>query len=174
MRLTQSQKAVAAVILLVLGIAFGGIARLAASAEQTSYFGHTSAPEFAHVTADQTYLLSVHGGSKALADQGLNAAGLACSYITPTDPTLRSLKLTAEAADSNATNTIATFSAPVGGAIRIVCPTYSGAVFLDGADNAPFDLAGLYLLLCVLALTLGVALAVSAMRSAGAPAVPSA
>ncbi len=166
MRLAQSRKAAIAAILLILGIGFGAVARLAASAEQTSYFGRSSAPQFAQVTEGRTYLLSVHGGVNALTDQGLNAASLACSYLTPSNNTLQSLKLTAEAADTKATNAVASFLAPLTGAIRVQCPSYAGAVYLDGADNAPFDLAGLYLLLCIGSLFGAVVFGVSAARTA--------
>jgi hypothetical protein len=65
--------------------------------------------------------------------------------------------------DSKATDAIGTFAAPVTGDVHLDCIGW-GAVFVDDADDAGGDLAGLFLVLCVIALTLGAALGLSALR----------
>jgi hypothetical protein len=159
-----SRRAVAAVVLTILAIAFAGIALIAAHSEQTSYFDRSTPPQYVHVTQGKSYLLSIHGGADTLAAQGLEASSLKCQYATSPDGTAQSLTVSALASDSRAVNSVATIDAPLTGNIRVTCSNFTGNVYLDGADSAPFDLAGLYILLCVITLTFGLALGIAAIR----------
>jgi hypothetical protein len=158
--------AIAAVVLSILGIAFAGTALIAAHSQQTSYFDRSTPPMYVHVTKGKSYLLSVHGGADTLSAQGLNASSLNCQYSTRENPAVQTLAVTALSPDSRAVNSVATIDAPTTGDIRVQCPNFNGNVYLDGADNAPFDLAGLYILLCIITLTFGIALGIGAVRGA--------
>ena len=116
------------------------------------------------MTQDRTYHLSIHGGVDAEQDLGLVPATLACTYSLQAGVN-RSLTLTAEPASTKAINVIAAFRAPVSGRIHVAC-TGLPAIFVDDADNAPADRSGLYLLLGVLALGVGVPLVLSGLRAA--------
>jgi hypothetical protein len=162
----NSRKAVAAAVLIILGVAFGAVARLSAGSEQTSYFDDSTPPQYMTVSQGTSYLLSVHGGQPALVAAGMTASSLSCQYVLDGQTTLSPLSLTAEAEDSKAVNAVARFDAPVDGRIRVECAAYPGHVYIDDADDAPTDLVGLYLLLCILALTTGIGLGIASVRSA--------
>jgi hypothetical protein len=161
----SSRKAIAAAVLLILGLGCGGLYRLVSGGEQHSYTAGGLPAAGAHITAGQTYLLSVHGGVRTLADRGLDPASIQCEYVSVGSVAQR-LAIVAESQDTKAANAFASFTAPFTGPVSVDCLGL-GAAFIDDADNAPADLAGWYLVLAVLALTTGVALALSAMRASG-------
>jgi hypothetical protein len=160
----STRRAVAAVVLVILGIAFAGVAIVAAQSEQTSYFDRSTPPQFVHLTKGKSYLLSVHGGADTLSAEGLDVTTLKCQYSTTANGAAQDLPITALAADSRAVNSIGTIDAPITGDVRVQCTNFTGNVYLDGADGAPFDLAGLYILLCLITLTLGLGLGIAAIR----------
>jgi hypothetical protein len=152
-----------AVLLLALGAVFAVAYRVASGSERHSYSAGAVPPGTVTVTAGRTYQLAVPGGAGALQDRGLDPAHVRCSWSTPGTPE-RALHARMGEANSKATNVIGTFVSPFSGAIHVDCRGW-GAVFVDDADNASTDVAGLFLVLCIAALTLGAALGLSTLRS---------
>jgi hypothetical protein len=151
-----------AVVLLVLGILLAGLYRVTSGTERHSFASDAVPPATVHVTAGHDYLISVPGGVSALRDHDLSPSGLRCEWSTGGSAT-QALSVQLYGPESKATDAIGTFGAPVTGDIHIDCIGW-GAVFVDNADDASGDLAGLFLVLCVIALTFGAALGLSALR----------
>ena len=152
------------VVLVVVGLVLCGAYRFTASDEPHSYAADAVAPYDVGVTQGRQYHLAVHGGVEAEQNLGLVPAALVCTYTVQAGDQ-RSLALTAEPSTSKATNVIATFVAPVTGAVHVAC-TGLPAIFVDDADTASADRSGRYLLLGVLALGIGVPLLLSGLRTA--------
>lgn len=160
----SARSAVAATILIILGVGLAALALLAHGSEGLSYGGGTPA-EYVHLTAGRTYTLAVPGGIKAMNDRGIEQASMPCTMSFADGRPSQNLDLTAEGADSRATNVFARFTAPATAQVRIKCSDI-GAVYVDNADDAPRDLSFLYLVLCAVALTVGGGLLMSALRGA--------
>lgn len=152
----------AGVVLLVIGAGLWLAYRLLAGTEPHSY-AQGVAPASVRLTAGQTYSLAIRGGMPAAQRLGIPPTALRCAASGP-GIGVRPLTLRPEAADTKAINQIATFVAPVTGRVHVSCAGLTG-VFVDDAADAPPDHAGLALLLATIALTLGVPLALSALRS---------
>jgi hypothetical protein len=105
----------------------------------------------------------VRGGVDALTKAHASPSTPQCSWSADGSG-LQVLQVTA-AADDKATNVVGTFVAPVSGSIHVECTGW-GPVFVDDADDAAGDPSGYFLVLAVVALTLGAALAMSAMWTA--------
>ncbi|MEO9108945.1 MAG: hypothetical protein ABI368_01850 [Jatrophihabitantaceae bacterium] len=161
----NSTRAVAAVLLLIVGIGCGTMYRILSSTEQHSFADRTVPSASVHVTDGASYLLSVPDGVRSLANRGLTPASIQCEYTSDRSAN-HPLDITPESAETKATNAFAGFTAPYTGDISVDCLGW-GQVFIDDADNAAPDTAGWYLVLCVIALTIGAALALSALRSSG-------
>lgn len=159
----QQRIGAAGVVLLALGIVLAGLSRVAAGTEHHSFAPGAVPPSSAHVTSGHQYLLSVPGGVDALSARGTDPATLRCQW-SAAGTAAKSLDIEPGGPDTKATNAIASFTAPVTGAVHVDCTGW-GAVFVDDADNASGDLAGLFLVLCIVAFTLGSGLALSALRS---------
>jgi hypothetical protein len=159
----QQRIAAAAVVLLALGIVLAGLSRVVAGTEHHSFAPGAVPPSSVHVTSGHQYRLSVPGGVDALSARGTDPSTLRCRWSSAGRAT-NTLDIEASGADTKATNVIASFTAPATGAIHVDCTGW-GAVFVDDADNASADLAGLFLVLCVVAFTLGSGLGLSALRS---------
>src|SRR5215471_12295728 len=142
-------RGVIAVVLLVAATLFGGLYRVADGVEKHSYNSGAVPPDTVKLTQGRTYQISVPGGRKALASRGISTSVGQCS-VTPLS------------SDVRPTNTIATFVSPVSGLVHLDCGPW-GAVYVDNADNAGWDYAGLFLLLTAICLTLAVALGLSAL-----------
>jgi hypothetical protein len=151
-----------AILLLLIGIVLAGLSRIASGGERHAYASGAVPPSSVHVTAGETYLLSVPGGVRALQDHGLDPSSLTCQWSRQ-GGTSQSLKVQLYGAGSKATDAIGTFSGPVTGQVYVTCTGW-GAMFVDDADDASGDRAGLLLVLCVVALTLGATLGLSALR----------
>lgn len=161
----HSTKAVAAMLLLIVGIGCGAMFRVLSGTERHSFGAGALPPASAHVTAGASYLLSVPDGVHALTARGLTPASIQCEY-TSDGSAIHALDISAESTDTKATNAFASFTATFTGDISVDCLGW-GQVFIDDADNAPADVAGWYLVLAILALTIGAALGLSALRSSG-------
>lgn len=153
----------AGVVLLLAGIVFAGLYRITAGTEAHAFAPGAVPPATVRVTSGDQYLISVPGGVAALQRRGTNPSTLTCQWSAP-GAASRALEIQAAGAGTKATNAVASFTAPVTGAVHVDCTGW-GAVFVDDADNAPGDLSGLYLVLCVFAFTLGAGLALSALRA---------
>lgn len=147
---------------MLLGILLAGLYRVASGNERHAYSSGAVPPSSIHVTSGHSYLISVPGGVSALQDHDLNPSGLRCEWSSGGSAT-QALSVQLYGPDSKATDAIGTFAAPVGGQIHVDCIGW-GAVFVDDADDASGDLAGLFLLLCVIVLTFGAGLGLSALR----------
>jgi hypothetical protein len=158
----RAQHGGVAVVLLVVGILLAGLYRVTSGTERHAYSSDAVPPSTVHVTVGHTYLISVPGGVSALQDHDLSPSGLRCEWSSG-GAASQLLNVQLYGPDSKATDAIGTFGAPVNGDIHVDCIGW-GAVFVDDADDAGGDLAGLFLVLCVVALTLGAALGLSALR----------
>lgn len=155
-----------AIVLLLLGVVLAALSRVAAGSERHSYSSGAVPPASVAVTGGRTYLMSVPGGVGALQAHGLDPAALRCEW-SEQGSGAQALDAQFYGTGGKATNAIGSFVAPVSGAIHLDCVGW-GAVFVDDADNASGDVAGLLLVLCVLALTFGATLGLSALRGLSA------
>jgi hypothetical protein len=160
---SRARSTVVAAVLILAGLLLLGLYRLIGGTEPHAYAPGATPPNSVQVTAGHTYRLSVPGGVKALHAQGLQQGTLRCS-LTGTDGIPQPLTLTRESDGTRATNVVASFTAPAGGPVHADCTGW-GAMFVDDADDAPADTAGWCLLGSIVALTVGVGLALSAARS---------
>lgn len=154
--------AAVAVVLLLGGIAFAGLYRLAAGTENHSYSPGAVPPATAHLTAGHTYRIAVPGGVSALSAHHLSSTQLRCD-LSATNVATQSLVLQPEGPDSKATDVVATFTAPYSGAARISCSGW-GAVFVDDADDAGPDISGYLLLVCMALFLAGGLVGLAALR----------
>lgn len=154
-------RGVIAVALLLAAVLFGGLYRVADGLEKHSYNSGAAPPDTVTLTQGRTYQISVPGGRKALARQGISTKVAQCSLSQPSGNT-QTLTVTLLSNDVRPTNAIATFVAPLSGPVHINCGPW-GAVYVDDADNTGWDYAGLFLLLTAICLTLAVALGLSAL-----------
>lgn len=157
-------RAVAAVALLALGLVCGALYRIVGGTEQHAYAPSAQPPGGVHVTTGKNYQLSVPGGVAALRKRGVELATLQCEWSSA-GSAKQVLPVTAEGADTKASNVVATFTGPITGGIDVDCFGL-GAMFVDDADDSPADVAGWFLVTCLVALTIGAGLALSALRSA--------
>lgn len=154
-------RGVIAVVLLLAAVLFGGLYRVADGLEKHSYNSGAVPPDTVQLTQGRTYQISVPGGRKALAERGISTSVAQCS-VTQASGVSQDLSVTLLSNDVRPTNAIATFVAPVSGSVHLDCGQW-GAVYVDDADNAGWDYAGLFLLLTAICLTLAVALGLSAL-----------
>lgn len=160
----RARLAVPATLLVLLGLLLLGLYRVGSVTEKHSYSAGATAPATAHLTVAKTYTLAVHGGIDALQRRGVAIISPNCRWSVG-GSALQALPVAMEKADTKATNQVATFVAPATGDVHVECAGW-GAVFIDDADNASGDLAGVFLLGAVIALTLGGVLALAAARQA--------
>ena len=164
--------AVAAIVsgaLLLLSIAFLGLWQIADDSQSHAYNPGAVPPTMVALTASKQYQISTVGGTEALAARRTNTLKDACTW-SEGGSAPQTLAVTPLASDSRSTHVVATFTAPASGDLHIACPIW-GAVWIDNADDAPTDLAGLFLLLGVITLTSGVILGLTALyRRSGEPA----
>ncbi|WAX57920.1 hypothetical protein M6B22_03930 [Jatrophihabitans cynanchi] len=167
----QGRMATAAVLLLFAALILAGLCRIVGGTQRHSYSPGAAPPAYARVIENKTYQLAVPGGVHALQGRGVDVAQLQCQW-SAADSGEQLLDVSSAGANSKATNTIGTFVSPYTGAISVDCSGW-GAVFIDDAEGAAPDLSGLFLVLCILALTAGAALALAALRAyAGASRRP--
>lgn len=159
----RERSTVAAVVLILGGLLLLGLYRLIGGTEQHAYAPGATPPNGVHLTAGHVYRLAVPGGVKALNAHGLAQSTLRCT-VAGQDGAFVPLTVAPESDDTRATNVVASFTAPISGAAHVDCTGW-GAMFVDDADGAPADVAGWCLLASILALTIGVGLALSAARS---------
>lgn len=150
------------VVLLVLAVACVGGYRVVASDEHHAYAASGVPAASSQVTTGRTYLLAVPGGVHALAKAGVDAGHLQCQWSAPGSGA-QLLAVVPLGSSTKATDAIATFLGPYTGPIAVTCVGW-GAVFIDNADDASTDYAGMLLLLATIGFTLGLALALSGLR----------
>ena len=157
------RRASVAGLLVILGLLLCGLYRILSGTENFAFSSGSLPPQTARVTAGTQYLISVRGGVDAILARGGLLTSPQCEWST-SDSSAQALTVTAYDTNTKAINTVGTFIAPVTGDIHIACAGW-GPVFVDDADDAPSDVAGWMLFAGIVCLTVGVGLAISAMRA---------
>lgn len=154
--------AAVASVLLIGGVLFAALCRVAAGTEDHSYAPGAVPPATVGLTEGHSYRISVPGGVTALRQHGLAPLLLRCDW-SARGTAAQPLPVQAEGASTKATDVIATFTAPSTGALRISCAGW-GPVFVDDADDAQADLSGYLLLACMVLFLAGGSTALVALR----------
>lgn len=140
----------AAVLLSLAGLAWLAHLRVAVSGDHSWDSGRPSAT--VRVTAGRTYDVSSRDGLRLLvARQGTSDVRISCTFSTAAGRA-GDLNVTPLAYDERVLHRLATFVAPLNGDVAVACPD-AGPVWVDSADDARFDTAGL-LVLATVGLTL--------------------
>jgi hypothetical protein len=147
--------------LLLTSIAFLGLWRIADDTQNHAYNPGATPPTMVALTAGRQYQLSTADGPDGLAARRVDTVRDACAW-SAAGSAPQTLAITPVASDSRSTHVVATFVAPASGDLHIACPVW-GAVWVDDANDAPIDLAGLFLLLAVITLTGGVILGLTVL-----------
>jgi hypothetical protein len=160
----RQRTAALAIVLLALAIVFAVLYWIENHSEHHSYNAGARAPQTVHVTKNKQYEISVPGGVKRLAAEGIPGGNVTCTYTTSTvtGSVGQALSVTALGSDTRTVHAVATFVAPVTGQIHIAC-AHVASVFVDDADDVSADPAGLFIVLTTIALTLAAALGLSAL-----------
>jgi hypothetical protein len=147
------------VLLLVAGSAW--LARGAANSSAAhAWTPDATPPRTVQLTAGEEYKLSTPEGIAALADQeGADQPTVRCTATSRSGSTVR-LKVTVGPVDRRILYAVGQFQGPFSGPAAISCAGV-GRVFVDDADDAVFDTAGLLVVVTVLALFVGGALTLS-------------
>lgn len=167
-------RAISAVVTLLVGLALLGVWRVAGGNQDLPFDKGAVPPSSAQVTKGHEYALAVPGGVPAMVARGVptrNTGGqtvvaLECTWSPSAGGTsvARSpLTASEESTDTKAEDTVGHFYAPITGRIGVDCAGW-GAMFIPDSDDAPHDTAGLALLLAIILLTVGAALALSELR----------
>lgn len=161
----RAATASAAVGLVVGGLLLAALYRIVSASEHHAYSANPVPTNSAHVTLDKTYLLSTPGGVTRLTKHGVDANTPQCEWSVGGSGS-QALTVSAAGGSTKATNVVATFVAPFTGDVHVDCLGW-GPMFIDDADDSTADTAGWLLLLATTVLTVGVALGLAALRSAG-------
>lgn len=159
-----------AAALLLVGLAGFSLWRLVSGSEDLP-FADGASPPSALVTNDHSYSLAVRGGVRAMLAHGVPTAGGSSDRLISLQCTWRSqntenqaLSVSAERISTKAENTVGHFVAPIGGRIHVDCDGW-GTMFIPDSDDRAVDIAGWALLVAVLTLTAGGAVALSLLRT---------
>jgi hypothetical protein len=169
-------RAVAAVVLLLAGLALLGMWRVVSGNQDLPFDKGAVPPASVAVTKGQEYALAVPGGVPAMIARGVptrntgdqTVIALECTWSSPGAAGATRSPLTAAQEESDATkaeDTVGHFFAPITGRITVECAGW-GPMFVPNSDDRPHDWAGLALLLSIIALTVGSGLALSELRVA--------
>jgi hypothetical protein len=147
------------VLLLVAGAAW--LARGAANSSAAhSWTPDATPPRTVQLTAGEDYTLSTPDGISALAgQQGADQPTLSCT-ATSRSGSAAELKVTVGQVDRRILHVVGRFRAPFSGPAAISCIGV-GRAFVDDADDAAFDTAGLLVVVTIMALFAGGALTLS-------------
>jgi hypothetical protein len=149
--------------LIIAGLLLGVASRILSGTEHHAFAAGALAPVNAHVMTGRTYTLSTPGGVTALQARGVDVSQAKCEW-SGAGSASQALVVAAAGSATKANNVVATFLAPITGDLHVACLGW-GPMFLDDADDSSGDVAGWLLLLATLALALGVALGMAALRS---------
>lgn len=157
-----------ALVLFALLLFAGG--RIAAPGRNHAYDPGATPPTTYRLTAGKEYQLST-ATDLSILRRTVNLAELACVSTTGSaEPVPVSVLNTAD--DDRAQHVFATVRVPTSGPQRVTCTGVS-EVFVDNADDASFDYAGLTVLLATLVGVLGVIVALGGGYDLGAQRPPS-
>ncbi len=151
-----------AVLLLALGVVFALLYHAKNNEEHHSFNAGARAAYSVHLTKGKQYELSTPGGVKRLDSEGIVVGSVGCTYSPVGSGGSGPLTLAFLGADTRTVHAIATFQSPVTGRVHIQC-TQLGGAYIDDADDAPGDPAGLFILLATCAFTAGAALGLSVL-----------
>lgn len=167
-------RAITAVVMLLAGLALLGVWRVVSGNQDLPFDKGAVPPASVQVTKGQEYALAVPGGVPAMVARGVptrttgdqTVIALECTWSSGASDTSGArapLTASEESTDTKAEDTVGHFYAPITGAIRVDCAGW-GTMFVPDSDDAPHDSAGLALLLSIILLTVGAALALSELR----------
>jgi hypothetical protein len=165
-RIVMRRRGPIAVALLLAGVLFAGLYRVADGIEKHSYNSGAVPPQTVQLTRGHQYEISVPGGRTALEKRGIPATVGQCT-LTPNGGGPVPVMVTPIAQDVRPTNALATFASPVSGRVHLDCGVW-GAVYVDDSDDSGWDYSGLFIVLTAILLTLGVALGLSALYARSA------
>lgn len=151
------------VVLTVIGLGAWLLHVLQSGNEQHSYAAGHTPPQYIRVDAGHTYSIAIPDGVSAETKQGLDPGHLACT-MTAAGQTAGVLQVTAEDAQTKATNQIGTFVAPLTATVHIDCSGI-GPVYVDDAADAERDWSLAWLVLAAIALAIGLPLSLSGLRA---------
>jgi hypothetical protein len=162
--------AVAAALVLI-GLASFGAWRVLSGSEDLPFADGATPPSSALVTKDKTYSLAVPGGVRAMLAGGVPVAAangnqtisLQCTWATGDTTDAQTLTVAAESTSTKAENTVGHFDAPITGRIHVNCDGW-GAMFIPDSEDRSADWSGWALLIAIITLTVGGALALSELR----------
>jgi hypothetical protein len=157
--------AIVGTVLVLAGLAAWALYVKTSGDEPHAYARGGKPPQYVEVKAGETYRIAIRGGVGAEALAGIAPADLSCTAAAPGQAP-GALNLTDESTDTKATNDIASFVSAINGRLHVEC-TGLGPVFVDNAEDAAFDWASFWLVVASLALIVGTALVLSALRAAG-------
>jgi hypothetical protein len=151
-------------LLVVAGLGFWAL-----YVQQTGNGGHSynrggSPASSVRLLSGETYWISIHGGVDREVELGLDPPALQCTAALD-GQSPGALDIVAQTRDSKATNEIASFVSSISGSVHIECEGLD-AVYIDDAEDAPFDSSGAWLILASLALVIGLPLTLSGLRRA--------
>lgn len=167
-------------VLLLAGVVLAAAFRLTSGGEHRAYAMGSAPPVAVPVAEGHSYELATPGGVRTALDRGISQLpgndgapahlALDCTWSAG-GAASQALTVAAEQVDSKAVNTVATFTAPISGSLRVSCAGL-GPMYIAGAGGG--DPAGWLLLGAVIALTIGAGLGLSALRAALATHPPAA
>ncbi len=162
-------------VALLLGLACVGAWRVIGGSQNLPFDSGATPPTSVEVTRGHTYSIAVPGGVGALQEHGVptrvvngqDVINLECMWTPVGQPgpaaAGQPLDVSTEAIGTKAETTVGHFVAPESGRLRVYCASW-GAVFVPDSDDRSHDWAGLSLLLALILLTVGAALALSELR----------
>ena len=153
---------IAGALLVVAGLGFWTLYVKQSGNGGHSYDRGGSPASSVRLVAGETYTISIHGGVDREVELGLDPAALQCTAALGGEAP-GALDIVAQSRDSKATNEIASFVSSISGDVHIQCEGV-GAVYIDDAEDAPFDSSGVWLVLASLALIIGLPLTLSGLR----------
>jgi hypothetical protein len=158
------------VLLVLLGLVFWALYALESGSERHSYAHGGAPPTYVQLQARHTYWVAIPGGVASEAAAGLQPSALHCD-ATAVGQAPGALAVTAEQVGTKATDQIGSFVAASTASVHVTCDGI-GTVFVDDAADASFDWAGAWLVLAVIALTVGLPLTLSGLRRPRAQSAP--
>jgi hypothetical protein len=158
-----TRRGIIGALLLVIGLVCCIAYRVTSGSEHHAFSAGAQPPDSVHLTAGNSYQLSVRGGVKALESRGANLTAPVCEWSVGGSAS-QALTVSPESDQTKATNVVATFIAPYTGNLHIDCSGWGG-VYVDDADDSAGDTAGWLLVLGVITLTIGVGLGLSGLRA---------
>jgi hypothetical protein len=159
-------------LVVIVGLLCWALYVRGANSEHHSYAHGGNPPTYVQLEAGSTYGIAIHGGVKREAELGLAPGTLQCTAARRGEAP-GPLEVTAESADTKATDRIGSFVSGISGEVRVQCSGI-GPVYVDNAVDAAYDWSGIWLILASVLLAIGLPLTLSGLRQAGRRVDPAA